>query len=69
MRTFQIQGCWANPDGADSDDFLGKNLKLIFVIYSTFYQILTAQTEFDCVEIILNVLELFIVSIAIELWK
>ena len=30
-----IQGCWAN-----SDDFLGKSLELIFVIIPTFSQIL-----------------------------
>ena len=41
-----IQGCWANSDGANSDDransddFLGKSLELIFVIIPTFSQIL-----------------------------
>ena len=43
-----LQGCWANSDGANSDDransddFLGKSLELIFVIIPTFSQILTA---------------------------
>ena len=42
----KIQGCWANSDGANSDDransddFLGKSLELIFVIIPTFSQIL-----------------------------
>ena len=41
-----IQGCLANSDGANSDDransddFLGKSLELIFVIIPTFSQIL-----------------------------
>ena len=41
-----LQGCWANSDGANSDDransddFLGKSLELIFVIIPTFSQIL-----------------------------
>ena len=41
-----LQGCWANSDGANSDDransddFLRKSLELIFVIIPTFSQIL-----------------------------
>ena len=32
-----IQGCLANPDAGKSDDFLGKSLKLIFVMISNFF--------------------------------
>ena len=45
---YYLQGCSANSDGANSDDransddFLGKSLELIFVIIPTFPQILTA---------------------------
>ena len=40
---FMLQGCWANSDDrANSDDFLGKSLELIYVITPTFSQILTA---------------------------
>ena len=37
-----VQGCLANLDAGNSDDFLGKSLKLIFVRFSTFFQFLTA---------------------------
>ena len=43
----KIQGCVANSaagnsdDLGNSDDFLGKSLKLIFVRFSTFFQFLT----------------------------
>ena len=31
-----IKGCAANPDDANSDDLLGRTLKLIFVNFSNF---------------------------------
>ena len=46
MNKCNLQGCSADSDGANSDDwansddFLGKSLELIFVIIPTFSQIL-----------------------------
>ena len=48
MNKCNLQGCLADSDGANSDDwanlddFLGKSLELIFVIIPPFPQILTA---------------------------
>ena len=39
IRFMDLQGCWANPDGANPDDwgnpddFLGKSLKLFLTIF------------------------------------
>ena len=43
-KQYKLQGCWANPDGANPDDrgnpddFLGKSLKLFLALFLNFFK-------------------------------